>query len=131
MAYYFLYPEKDTTIYSHPYRTDLNTGRVETLSLASEAGNDNNKYYPSRILIQFDDNEISSVYHKKILPHFDPIGYESGSFNVDLKLYATDYDSELPTTQLIELYPLIDDWNNGTQRYVENPYYSGIKDFGS
>jgi hypothetical protein len=61
MAYYFLYPEKDTTIYSHPYRTDLNTGRVETLALASEKGVTDDSYYPSRILIQFKDDEIKNI----------------------------------------------------------------------
>ena len=38
MAYHFLYPEKDTTIYSHPKRQTLNTGIVETLFLDSERG---------------------------------------------------------------------------------------------
>ena len=52
MAYYFLYPEKDTTIYSHPYRQDLNTGIVETLSLTSEKGVTDDLYYPSRILLK-------------------------------------------------------------------------------
>ena len=61
MAYHFLYPEKDTTIYSHPKRQTLNTGIVETLSLDSEKGLDNSLYYPSRILLQFKDSELTEV----------------------------------------------------------------------
>jgi len=33
MAYYSIFPEKDSTIYSHPNRTGLNTGRDEVLEL--------------------------------------------------------------------------------------------------
>ena len=33
MAYYFLYPEIDTTLYSHPDRTTANTGHDEILEL--------------------------------------------------------------------------------------------------
>ena len=34
MAYYFLFPEIDATIYSHPDRVDMNTGGDEILELA-------------------------------------------------------------------------------------------------
>ena len=33
MAYYSIFPEKDTTLYSHPDRKDLNTGGDEILEL--------------------------------------------------------------------------------------------------
>ena len=36
MAYYSIFPEKDSTIYSHPNRTGLNTGRDEVLELLEE-----------------------------------------------------------------------------------------------
>lgn len=129
MAYYFLYPEKDTTIYSHPYRTDLNTGRVETLALAFEANSNNNAYYPSRTLLEFNNNEIYNTY--KIAQEE---AYKEGQgvvFDAELKLWATDYESEFPATQNFELYPIYDEWVNGTQRYIENPYYSGITSDGA
>ena len=109
MAYYFLYPEKDTTIYSHPYRQDLNTGIVETLSLASEKGNTNDLYYPSRILLKFKDSELKDVIKTKV----------SGNFESNVKLYATEYSKNLPTSQTVELFPLTyrDDFENGTQRF--------------
>ena len=122
MAYYFLYPEKDTTIYSHPYRQDLNTGIVETLSLASEKGNTDDLYYPSRILLKFKDFDIQDVIQKKV----------TGSFNASLKLYATEYSKNLPTTQKVELYPLYRDvWENGTQRYLERPYNNNVTSNGA
>ena len=121
MAYYFLFPEKDTTIYSHPYRTDLNTGKVETLSLTTEVGNDNSNYYPSRFLVKFKDSEIKDTIQNKV----------TGSFSSSLKIYATEYSNDLPVTQEIELYPLAGDWNNGTQRYIDHPYFSGVVSDGA
>ncbi len=116
MAYYFLYPEKDTTIYSHPFRQDLNTGIVETLSLASEKGDTDNLYYPSRALLKFKDSELNDVLANKVL----------NNFSASLKLYATEYSKDLPTSQTIELYPLSQSWNNGTQRYLDRPYNNNV-----
>ena len=59
MAYYSIFPEKDTTIYSHPDRIDLNTGNDEILELVKEKGTTNQNYYPTRILIKFRDIDIS------------------------------------------------------------------------
>jgi hypothetical protein len=116
MAYYFLYPEKDTTIYSHPFRQDLNTGIVETLSLASEKGDTDNLYYPSRALLKFKDSELNDVLANKVL----------NNFSASLKLYATEYSKDLPTSQTIELYPLSQSWNNGTQRYLDRPFNNNV-----
>jgi hypothetical protein len=121
MAYYFLFPEKDTTIYSHPYRTDLNTGRVETLSLTSEKGASDDYYYPSRFLIKFKDSEIQDVITNVI----------SGSFASNLKLYATEFNNNLPISQNIKLNPLYDSWENGSQRYEDHPYFSGVVSDGA
>lgn len=121
MAYYFLYPEKDTTIYSHPYRQDLNTGIVETLSLASEKGNTDDLYYPSRILLKFKDSELTEVLQDRV----------SGSFAANLKLYATEYSKNLPVSQTLELYPLVDSFENGSQRYLERPYNNNVTSNGA
>ena len=61
MAYYFLFPEKDTTLYSHPDRTTANTGHDEILELAKEKSVTTGLYYPSRILIKFRNEEIKEV----------------------------------------------------------------------
>ena len=36
MAYYFIFPETDTTIYSHPDRKTMNAGSDELLELVKE-----------------------------------------------------------------------------------------------
>ena len=120
MAYHFLYPEKDSTIYSHPNRRDLNTGIVETLALDSEKGINDSLYYPSRMLLQFKDSELKTVLKDKV----------SGNFSASLKLYATEFSKNLPITQTVELYPLSESWNNGTQRYNDHPNFNGITSNG-
>ena len=66
MAYYFLFPEKDATIYSHPDRTKTNTGGDEILEIVKEKGSSDERYYPSRVLIQFKNEEIKSTISNKI-----------------------------------------------------------------
>ncbi len=121
MAYYFLYPEKDTTIYSHPFRQDLNTGIVETLSLASEKGDTDNLYYPSRVLLKFKDSELNEVLKNKVI----------NNFSASLKLYATEFSKDLPTSQTVEIYPLSQSWDNGTQRYLDRPYNNNVTSNGA
>ena len=70
MAYYFLFPEKDTTIFSHPTRAILNTGIDEVLTIQDEESNTDLNFYPSRILIQFKDSEINNVISNKITGNF-------------------------------------------------------------
>jgi hypothetical protein len=120
MAYYFLYPEKDTTIYSHPLRQDLNTGIVENLELTSEKGVTSSLYYPSRFLVQFKDIEINNIINNKV----------SGSFSANLKLYSTEYNQNLAQTQTIEIAALAESWTNGTGRYNTHPSFTGITSDG-
>ena len=61
MAYYFLFPEKDSTIYSHPDRLKLNTGHDEILEIVKEKGTSDSRYYPSRALIKFNNTEIQTA----------------------------------------------------------------------
>ena len=65
MAHYFIFPEKDTTIYSHPVNQSTNTGIDEILTLRDEQSFTDNNYYPSRILIQFKNTEINDVINNK------------------------------------------------------------------
>ena len=53
MAHYFIFPEADTTLYSHPDRSTMNAGHDEILELVEEKATTGNTYYPSRILIKF------------------------------------------------------------------------------
>lgn len=116
MAYYFLYPEKDTTIYSHPLRQDLNTGIVENVELTSERGTNDLSYYPSRFLIQFNDTEINNVINNK----------STLLISASLKLYSTEYSRNIPQTQNVEIYAISQSWNNGTNRYNEHPHFNNI-----
>ena len=61
MAYYFLFPEIDTTIYSHPDRKTMNAGSDELLELVKEPGSSDPYHYPSRILIKFKNEEITNA----------------------------------------------------------------------
>ena len=61
MAYYFLFPETDTTIYSQPDRSKMNTGNDEILEIVKERGSTDNILYPSRILIKFKNEEIQDI----------------------------------------------------------------------
>tara|TARA_R110002049_G_C9144304_1_gene559856 strand:+ start:56 stop:1186 length:1131 start_codon:yes stop_codon:yes gene_type:complete len=108
MAYYSIFPEKDTTIYSNPDRDLLNTGNDEILELVKEKGNNNNIYYPSRILIQFKDSDIQTAISK------------DNNFTASLQLFSTEHKN-LSSTQDIEIYPLFRTWNEGTGRYSNIP----------
>ena len=66
MAYYYLFPENDATMYSHPDRADMNSGGDEILELVKEKGVTDQYYYPSRIAIKFKQEEIASEIRDKI-----------------------------------------------------------------
>ena len=112
MAHYFIFPEKDTTLYSHPTRKTANTGIDEILTLTDE--DYLGTKYPSRILIKFKTTDIDNVINNKV----------SGDFSASLKLWATEH-SNLSLDQHFEVYPLAEDWDNGTGRYNNNPYTTG------
>jgi len=111
MAYYSIFPEKDTTIYSHPDKNLLNTGNDEILELVKEKGSNNDLYYPSRILIQFSDSHIQTAINK------------SNQFTASLQLFSTEHKN-LSSTQDIEIYPIFRIWNEGTGRFSNNPILS-------
>jgi len=113
MAHYFLFPEKDTTIYSHTSREVLNTGIDEVLTLRDEPSSTDLNYYPSRILIQFKQSEINDVINNKV----------SGLFSASLNLYQTEH-KELSINQNLEIFPLSSSWNNGTGRFSNIPTIS-------
>lgn len=114
MAHYFIFPEKDTTIFSHPTRAILNTGIDEILTLQDEESNTDLNFYPSRILMQFKQNEIDDVVLNKV---------QSGLFSASLKLFQTEH-RELSVNQNLEVYPLSGSWTNGTGRFSNVPIIS-------
>ncbi len=115
MAYYFLFPEKDATIYSHPDRTTLNTGHDEIIEIIKEKGSSDPLYYPSRALIQFKSEDIQNVIN-------DTITYTT--FNTiatcSLQLLSTEHKN-LTTTLNLEVFPISESWDEGSGRYSNLP----------
>jgi hypothetical protein len=112
MAHYFLFPEKDATIYSHPTNQSTNTGIDEILTIRDEQSFTDNNYYPSRILIQFKNNEVNSVINDR--------AQDKTIITASLKLYQTEH-RELSIDQHLEAYPLAESWVNGTGRLDNEP----------
>jgi hypothetical protein len=110
MAHYFLFPEKDATIYAHPTRNTTNTGIDEILSIKDEESFTDLNFHPSRILIQFKQSEIDNVINNII----------TGSISASLKLFQTEH-VELSVDQHFEIFPLAESWVNGTGRLDNVP----------
>ena len=111
MAYYSIFPEKDTTLYSHPNRSTMNAGNDEILELVKEKGSTNTLYYPSRILLQFSNSDIQLAIAK------------SNNFTSSLELFSTEHKN-LSSEQSIEVFPLSSSWNEGTGKYSNLPISS-------
>ena len=111
MAYYFIFPEKDATIYSHPNRTGLNTGRDEVLELLEEKSSTAELYYPSRFLIKFKNTEIKDVIENKT---------NGIPFNTHLEVFSTEHKS-LHANHIVQVYAVSQSWDEGTGRFKNNP----------
>ena len=118
MAYYSIFPEKDTTIYSHPDRKDMNTGNDEVLELVEEKATTGKTYYSSRILIKFSNEDIKDVIENK----FSGVSKEVTSNNcqINLQLFSAEHKN-LNKDHIIETYPLSQSWEEGTERYTATP----------
>ena len=115
MAYYFIFPEKDATLYSHPDRTTMNTGDDEILEIVKEKGT-GNLYYPSRALIQFKNEDILSVINDKITPTV----FTNGTSQACLQLFTHEHKN-LANVLNLEVFPLSQSWDEGTGRYSNLP----------
>ena len=114
MAYYSIFPEKDTTIYSHPDRIHMNTGKDEILELVEEKATTGNTYYPSRILIKFKTSDIVDILTNKK-------GYvNTENYKANLQLFSAEH-KHLTQDHVVEIRPLSQSWDEGTTRYDGNP----------
>jgi len=116
MAYYFIYPEKDTTLYSHPNRTKINSGNDEILEIVKEKGLTDSIYYPSRALIKFKDNDIKTTI-SDIVGHSK---FNDGTSSLTLKLYSTEHKN-LSTPLTLETFAISQSWDEGTGRFSNFP----------
>ena len=116
MAYYFIFPEKDATLYSHPDRTQMNSGHDEILEIVKEKGSSDQRYYPSRVLIQFKNEEIQDTISNKVGSSV----FNNGTTEVALKLLSSQHRN-LTSVLNLEVFPLSQSWDEGTGRYSNLP----------
>jgi hypothetical protein len=113
MARYFIFPDKDSTIYEDKgiiSKKYLNTGKDEILQL--EKGIISSTHiYNSRFLISFKTSDIQDVINNEI---------NTNNFTASLKLYTTENFS-LGQTQSIEVLPVAEQWSNGTGHTADQP----------
>ena len=115
MAYYFIFPEKDATIYSHPDRTQMNTGGDEILEIVKEKGSSDQRYYPSRVLIKFKNEEIKDTINK-----IGSSTFNDGTSKVSLQLLSSEHKNLVSTLNL-EAFAISQSWDEGTGRYSNLP----------
>ena len=118
MAYYSIFPDKDSTIYGHPSREGINAGGDEILELALEQKG--KKYYPSRILIKFKDDDIKDIFTNKIPTSAQLTGMDTGAWSSSLQLFSTEHKN-LSETQTVEAYPISTSWEEGVGRWTATP----------
>ena len=119
MAYYSIFPEKDTTIYSHPDRIKMNTGQDEVLEILKEKGKSDQRYYPSRILIQFNSGEIKDVISNKIGSSI----FNNGITKANIELFSAEHKN-LATILNVETFAVSQSWNEGSGRFTNIPLTS-------
>jgi len=112
MAYYSIFPEKDATIYSHPNRIGLNTGRDEVLELLEEKSSTAELYYPSRFLIKFKNTEIKDIFENKLKG--------VSLWRSNLEIFSTEHKT-LHANHIVQVYAVSQSWDEGTGRFKSNP----------
>jgi hypothetical protein len=116
MAYYLLFPQIDSTIYSHPDRKLMNSGHDEILEIVKEKGSSDQKYYPSRILLKFKNEDIKDVITNKI----GSTTFNNGTTEVRLKLFVAD-TANLASTLNLQTFAVSQSWDEGTGKYSNVP----------
>ena len=108
---------KDTTINSGSNLIDgttfqdKNVGQDEVLELKKVFDNKEFKH-PTRMLIQFDANEIENYISSSVLP---------SDYKLVLRLYETAGTSGLSAEYNIAAYPLSESWDEGIGKEADNP----------
>ena len=121
MAYYFIFPEKDATIYSHPDRTQMNTGGDEILEIVKEKGSSDQRYYPSRVLIKFKSSDITTVIRDVIGGNaFNNISVNGEASSVTLQLQSAEHKNLVNVINL-EAFAVSQSWDEGTGRFSNLP----------
>ena len=90
---------------------DKNTGQDEILEL-KKVFYDRAFSYPTRLLLQFDMDEIETYISSSVLPY---------SYKVNLRLYETEGTSGLTEEYKIAAYPLSESWDEGVGKEGDRP----------
>ena len=121
MAYYFIFPEIDTTIYSHPDRKTMNAGSDELLELVKEPGSSDPYHYPSRILIKFKNEEITNAISLMGVNQNNIGNFTSSlSSSVNLQLSIAEANN-IVANHVINAYAISQSWDEGTGKYLNTP----------
>ena len=115
MAHYFIFPEKDTTLYCHPDRSTMNAGHDEVLELVKEVGSTDPYHHPTRILIQFKNEDINTAL--SLMGHDI---FTSSLSEAKLSLTAA-VTNNLISTHNIDIYAVSQSWDEGTGKYLNLP----------
>jgi hypothetical protein len=88
-----------------------NVGQDEILEL-KKVFFDRTFSHPTRVLLQFDTNEIESYISSSVLPH---------DYKLNLRLYETEGTSGLTEEYKVAVYPLSQEWDEGVGKEIDNP----------
>jgi hypothetical protein len=111
MAIYKIFPIKDATVYSQ-YQ-NMNTGIDPILDISNLNIATNSNPQIARFFIQFSLEEIQDTLNNKIRP-------VTPTWDVELKSYIATAQGVNESTD-IEVFPLAQNWNNGTGTYLDVP----------
>ena len=119
MAYYFIFPQTDTTLYSHPDRKSMNAGSDELLELVKEPGSSDQNHYPSRILIKFKNDDI--IHTINLMNTVESTTFTSSLLSsVNLQLTLAEANN-IVSNHVISAYAVSQSWNEGTGKYLNTP----------
>jgi len=90
---------------------DKNTGQDEILQL-KKVFFDRAFHHPTRLLIQFDTDEIETYISSSVLP---------STYKLNLRLYETEGTSGLSEDYTIAAYPLSESWDEGIGKESDVP----------
>lgn len=108
MAVYKIFPYKDTTLYSQ--YPSMSAGLDAISEVTNKTGVDGNPDV-SRFITQFDATEISTVID-------DYIGDKE--WDANFRNFISDAYG-ITTEAFLEIFPLAQEWNNGTGEYLDSP----------
>tara|TARA_R110001632_G_scaffold18883_1_gene58021 strand:- start:243 stop:1331 length:1089 start_codon:yes stop_codon:yes gene_type:complete len=96
----------------------MNTGGDEILEIVKEKGSSDQRYYPSRVLIKFKNEEIKDTINK-----IGSSTFNDGTSKVSLQLLSSEHKNLVSTLNL-EAFAVSQSWDEGTGRFTNLPISS-------